>query len=323
MPEREKYPSSNPSPDKKASNEKTPSKSSKSGKSSQLKSVVSEASVLPPPQSPYLPEPTPPSQTSSRGNLSQQAAPRPQTSQAPQSPSVGYKGTSDPQRTVKDIMLEYPGVKVKNSGPTGTPLRKHAIQNPGNKKTFIKQPIYLHPMQNRLGSLVKKDARRTWEAAVIVSPEWLYQKNMCPPNHDEHAKMKKMNVSVFLGRPLRAAHSQASEPAWLSRAVNILPGVEDNYLDSLNIDLRNQFEDRYTLLTGETFAINSRYARDLEAQLPMPKERLQRARYVLVVDSTILKNVPIDNVLSDLMVMTIPLSRITEMAEMVVAMFDS
>ena len=54
----------------------------------------------------------------------------------------------------------------------------------------------------------------------------------------------------------------------------------------------------------------------------MPKERLQRARYALIVDSTFLKNVPIDNVLSDVMVMTVPLSRIPEMAEVVVAMFD-
>ena len=104
--------------------------------------------------------------------------------------------------------------------------------------------------------------------------------------------------------------------------MNKLPGVEDNYLDSLNIDLRDQFEDRYTLLTGETFAINSRYARDLEAQLAMPKERLQRARYALILDSTFLKTVPVENVLSDVMVTTIPLSRIPEMAEVVVAMFD-
>ena len=160
-------PFSKPPPDKKASNEKTPSKSNKSSKSSHLKSVVSEASVLPTPPPPQPPEPTPPRQSSSRGNSSQRATPPPQASQSPKCPSVGYQGTSDPQRTVKDIMHEYPDVKVKNS----TPLRKQATQDPGSKKTSTKQPIYLHPMQNRLGSLVTKDARRTWEAAVIVSPE--------------------------------------------------------------------------------------------------------------------------------------------------------
>ena len=132
-------PSSNPPPVKKAANEKTPM-----SKSSQLKSVVSEASVLPPPPPPpppQIPEPTPPPQSSSRSNLLQRATPRPQTSRAPQSPSVGYQGTSDPQRTVKDIMSEYLDVKVKNGGPTGTPLRKQAIQTPGGKKTFTRPPI--------------------------------------------------------------------------------------------------------------------------------------------------------------------------------------
>ena len=134
--------------------------------------------------------------------------------------------------------------------------------------------------------------------------------------------MKKMDVSVFLGRPLRADYSQASEPAWLSRAVNILLNVEDNYLVLLNIDLRNQSEERYALLTGETLEINSRYSRELEAQLLVPKEKLQRARYALVVDSIFLKNVPIDNVLLGVMVMTIPLSRIPQLVEVVGTMFD-
>ena len=124
---------------------------------------------------------------------------------------------------------------------------------------------------------------------------------MCPPSDDEHANVCLCSWE----RTLQTKYSQASEPAWLSRSMNILPSVENNYLDSLNIDLRSQFEKRHALLTGETFGINSRYARDLEAQLPMPKEWLKRALYALIVDSTFLENVPIDNVLSDVMVMTI------------------
>ena len=54
----------------------------------------------------------------------------------------------------------------------------------------------------------------------------------------------------------------------------------------------------------------------------MPKERLQPARYALIIDSTFLKSVPIDNVLSDVMVTTIPLSRIPELAGVEVKMFD-
>ena len=99
--------------------------------------------------------------------------------------------------------------------------------------------------------------------------------------------------------------------------------MEDNYLDALNIDLHGQFEERSFLRAGETFEVNQRYARDLEAQLPMPKERLQRARYALLVDSTFLENIPKDNVLSDVMVFTLPLSRIPEMAEVLVTMFHT
>ena len=177
-------------------------------------------------------------------------------------------------------------------------------------------------MQNTKGSLVTKDARRIWESAIIVSPEWLFEKNMCPPSDEQHATLKKTNVSVFMSRPLGADHTPTNEPLRLGKAMNALPNVEDNYLDALIINLHEQFEERYFLRAGETFEVNPRYARDLEAQLPMPKERLQRARYALLIDSTFLKNVPIDFVLSDVMVFTLPLSRIPEMAEVLVTMFD-
>ena len=108
---------------------------------------------------------------------------------------------------------------------------------------------------------------------------------------------------------------------WLSRAANLLPSVEYKYPDALNIDLQEHFEERYKLQAGESFAINRRYARGLEAQVPMPKDRLQRARYALVIDSS-LKNVEVDNVLSNVMVLTLPLSKIPEMAEVMFGMFN-
>ena len=290
-------PSSKPPPDKKISNEKaTTSKTP-----NQTKSKVSEASVLPSPQ----PQPN------ATGNNKDCR-------------SHHTRSLQHASRWLNERFLslpDYPGLKVTNSGPTGTPLRKQAIQHP-IKRTFTKQPTYLSPMQNTKGTLINKDSRRIWESAVVVSPEWLFEKNMCPPNDEEHAKLKKANVPVFMNRPIRPDHTPTNEPPWLGKAMNILPNVEDNYLDALNIDLRGQFADRYFLNAGETFEINPRYARDLEAQLPMPKERLQRARFALLVDSTFLKNIPIDNVLSDVMVFTLPLSRIPEIAEVLVTMFD-
>ena len=325
-------PSSKPPPDKRTSNEENTPTSSETplatSSSNQPKTKVLEAPVLPspPPAQPNgsqgLLQPPPPPQPTSRESLAQRAIPKPSSSKQPQTkPTIGYQGTPQAQRTVEDVMDDYPGLKVTNSGPTGTSLRKQAIQHP-TKRTFTKQPTHLSPMQNTKGSLVTKDARRIWESAVVVSPEWLFEKNMCPPSDEQHATLKKANVSVFMNRPLRTDHTPTNELQWLGKAMNMLPNVEDNYLDALNIDLRGQFEERYFLRAVDTFEVNTRYARDLEAQLPMPKERLQRERYALLIDSTFLKNIPIDNVLSDVMVFTLPLSRIPEIAEVLVTMLD-
>ena len=177
-------------------------------------------------------------------------------------------------------------------------------------------------MQNNKGSLVTKDAMRIWESAVIISPEWLFEKKMCPSSNEQHASLNKSSVSVFMSHPLLADHTPTNQPQWLGKATNMLPNTEDKYLNALTIDPRGQFEERYFLRAGETFEVNPRYARDLEALLPMPNERLQCARYARLIDSTFLKNIPIDNVLADVMVVTLPLSRIPEMAEVFVTMFD-
>ena len=72
--------------------------------------------------------------------------------------------------------------------------------------------------------------------------------------------------------------------------MNMLQNTEDNYLDALTIDRRGQFvEEKYFLRAGETFEVNPRYARDLEALLPMAKKRLQRACYALLIDPTFLE----------------------------------
>ena len=241
-------PSSKPPPDKRISNEEPTPTSVKTpvaaSLSDQPKTKVLEAPVLPSPPNQLnkpqgLPQP-PPSQPTSRESLAQRAIPKPSSSKQPQTePTIDCQGTPQAQRTVQDIMGNYPDLKVTNSGPTGTPLRKQALQHP-TKRTFTKQPTYLNPMQNTKGSLVTKDARRIWESAVIVSPEWLFEKNMCPPSDEQHATLKKAIVSVFMSHPLRADHTPTDEPPWLGKAMNVLPNVEDNYLDALNIDLHSR-----------------------------------------------------------------------------------
>ena len=195
-------PSSKPPPDKRISNEEATPTSSETpvatSSSNQPKTKVLEAPVLlslPPSQpseSQGLLKPPPPPQPTSRKSLAQRAVPMPSSSKQPQTkPTIGYRGTPQAQRTVEDIMGDYLGLKVSNSGPTGTPLRKQAIQHP-TERSFTKQPTYLSPMQNTKGSLVTKDARRIWESAVVVSPEWLFEKNRCPPSDEQACDTKEI-----------------------------------------------------------------------------------------------------------------------------------
>ena len=78
---------------------------------------------------------------SSRESLAQRPTPRPSSSKQQQAITIGYQGVPQSQKTVND-MNDNPDLMVKNSGPTGTPLRKQALQNTV-KKTFTKQPTYL------------------------------------------------------------------------------------------------------------------------------------------------------------------------------------
>ena len=55
---------------------------------------------------------------------------------------------------------------------------------------------------------------------------------------------------------------------------------------------------------------------------PLLKGALQRARYSVAVDSTCKSNLPIDNLMPDVLVLTMPLSRFAEVAGMVGAMYD-
>ena len=101
-------------------------------------------------------------------------------------------------------------------------------------------------------------------------------------DNETQAEIEQLTVSVFMSLELlRPASHQMQKPAWLSRARNLLPSIEEKYLDSLSLDPRDQFnarERRNRLEEGETFAINKRHPGDLEAQLPMPKDRLHRTR---------------------------------------------
>ena len=129
-----------------------------------------------------------------------------------------------------------------------------------------------------------------------------------PLDDETQNEIKQLNTTVFMSRLLRPHEHQMQEPKWLTRAVNLLPSVEDNYLEPLPLDPRDQCIARSQLVEVKTFEINKRYAGDLEAQIPMPKDMLQRTRYALLIDSTFSKNVPIGNVPPDVIEVLVTMS---------------
>ena len=114
-----------------------------------------------------------------------------------------------------------------------------------------------------------------------------------------------------------------SEQAWEQRAREQLPLTTNDYMAPLQHNITEQFLARYALREGETWEANARYARNLRSLKPLLKAALQRARYCMAVDSTCRSDLPIDNLMPDVLVLTMPLSRFAEVAEMVGAIYDS
>ena len=110
-----------------------------------------------------------------------------------------------------------------------------------------------------------------------------------------------------------------TEQAWEQRAREQLPATPNDYMAPLQHNITEQFPARYVLREGETWGANARYDRKIISMKPLLKSALQRARYCVAVDSTCKSDLPIDNLMPDVVV---PLSRFAEVAEMVGAMYD-
>ena len=96
----------------------------------------------------------------------------------------------------------------------------------------------------------------------------------------------------------------------------------NDYMAPLRRNVAEQFPAQNVLREGESWEANARYARNLRSLKPLLKAALQHARYCMAVDSTCRSDLPIDNLMPDVLVLTMPLSRFAEIAEMVGAMYD-
>ena len=122
-------------------------------------------------------------------------------------------------------------------------------------------------------------------------------------------------------RTLRAYDADKGETAWKQRVVQRLTTAHDNYLRPMMNDLHAQCSARYSLQQGETWETHGQYPRSLKAIQPISKNALQRTRYCVMMDSTVPCDLPFDNLVPDVLVVTMPLSRLPELAEVAIAMF--
>ena len=159
-------------------------------------------------------------------------------------------------------------------------------------------------------------------AAEHLYPSLCAIKKRAPPTEAEQREINRTTIPAQVTRLLRPRDADMTEQAWEQRAREQLPMTPNDYMVSLRRNVAEQFPARYALREGETWEANARYARNLISMKPLLKAALQRARYCVAVDSTCKSDLPIDNLMPDVLVLTMPLSRFAEIAEMVGAMYD-
>ena len=237
---------------------------------------------------------------------------------------VGHLGRSAPQMSLADAIEQYgdpdAGSEV-SSVPSGTNPIDMSLEIPETVEE-AHPPAFLPPSDDVSGSVVTNDSKRSWMAAEHLYPSQCAIKKRTPPTETEQKEINRTTIPAQVTRSLRPRDADMSEQAWEQRAREQLPMTTNDYMAPLQHNITEQFPARYVLREGETWEANARYARNLRSLKPLLKAALQRARYCMAVDSTCRSDLPIDNLLPDVLVLTMPLSRFAEVAEMVGAIYD-
>ena len=166
------------------------------------------------------------------------------------------------------------------------------------------------------------DSKRIWMAAERLHPNMCAVRRRAPPTEADQKEVNRITIAAQITRVLRPRDADMSEQAWEQRAREQLPMTPNDYMAPLQHNITEQFPARYILRDGETWEANARYAHNIVSMKPLLKGALQRARYCVAVDSTCKSDLPIDNLMPDVLVLTMPLSRFAEVAEMVGVMYD-
>ena len=237
---------------------------------------------------------------------------------------VGHLGVGAPQMSLEEAINRCGSVDANpetSPVPSGTGSANMSLEVPETIDE-TSPPAFLPPSDDVSGTVVTGDSKRIWMAAECLYPNTCAVRRRAPPSDAEQREVSRITIAAQITRSLRARDADLSEQAWEQRAREQLPATPNNYMARLQHDLTEQFPARYMLHEGETWEANARYARNIKSMKPLLKAALQRARYCVAVDSTLKSDLPIDNLLPDVLVLTMPLSRFAEVAEMVAVMYD-
>ena len=227
---------------------------------------------------------------------------------------------SEPQMTMKEVMERY--APSPASVPESTDNSVHSSSSTAKSGKKFTGPPYYPQSDNVPGSVITRDANRIWQVAPKLIERQYRDRQRVPPTSTQQDQLRKLSVIVHVTRTLRPFDADTGEAAWRQRVIRRLTTAHDNYLRPMRINLHEQCKARYSLRPGETWGTHSQYPRNLRAMKPMSKEAIQRTRYWVMIDSTVPCDLPLDNVIPDVLVVTMPLSRLPKMAGVAIALFS-
>ena len=237
---------------------------------------------------------------------------------------VGHLGRGAPQMTMQEAIEQYGDSDAgpeMSSVPSGTGSADMSLEVPEAIEE-ASPPAFLPPSDDVSGSVLTSDSKRIWMAAERLHPNMCAVRRRAPPTEDDQKEVNRITIAAQITRVLRPRDADMSEQAWVQRAREQLPLTPNDYMAPLQHNITEQLPARYILRDGETWEANARYARNIVSMKPLLKAALPRARYCVAVDSTSKSDLPIDNLMPDVLVLTMPLSRFAEVAEMVWVMYD-
>ena len=237
---------------------------------------------------------------------------------------VGHLGQGAPQMTMQEAIEQYGDSDAgpeMSFVPSGTGSADMSLEVPEAIEE-ASPSAFLPPSDDVSGSVVTSDSKRIWMAAERLHPNMCAVRRRAPPTEADQKKVNRLTIAAQITRVLRPRDADMSEQAWEQRAREQLPMTPNDYMAPLQHNITEQFPARYILRDGETWEANARYVRNIASMKPLLKGALQRARYCVAVDSTCKSDLPIDNLMPDVLVLTMPLSRFAKVAEMVGIMYD-